>query len=155
MIDHVAEDPAFCGHHTPARYGFQSYISMPIVLPDGTFFGTLCAIDPKPAKLNTPRNRRHVQDVRRPDRLPPRCQPEPRLASRTAERDLYENIVQSDTSPISVFDTEYRLIAFNKAHNDEFFRVNGFTTKSATSSPTCSSRASRRDARQHGPGAGR
>lgn len=48
VIDHVAEDPAFCGHHTPARYGFQSYISMPIVLPDGTFFGTLCAIDPSP-----------------------------------------------------------------------------------------------------------
>jgi signal transduction histidine kinase len=27
---------------------------MPIVLPDGTFFGTLCAIDPKPRMLNTP-----------------------------------------------------------------------------------------------------
>ena len=54
VIDHVAADPAYCGHHTPAMYGFQSYISMPITLPDGTFFGTLCAIDPKPARLNTP-----------------------------------------------------------------------------------------------------
>ena len=36
IIDHVAEDAAYCGHHTPAMYGFQSYISMPIVLPDGT-----------------------------------------------------------------------------------------------------------------------
>ncbi|WP_213741664.1 GAF domain-containing sensor histidine kinase [Bradyrhizobium sp. dw_411] len=54
VIDHVAEDAAFCGHHTPAQYGFQSYISMPIVLSDGTFFGTLCAIDPQPARLNTP-----------------------------------------------------------------------------------------------------
>ena len=54
IIDHVAEDAAFCGHHTPAQYGFQSYISMPIVLADGTFFGTLCAIDPRPARLNTP-----------------------------------------------------------------------------------------------------
>jgi signal transduction histidine kinase len=54
VIDHVAEDAAFCGHHTPAQYGFQSYISMPIVLSDGTFFGTLCAIDPRPARLNTP-----------------------------------------------------------------------------------------------------
>jgi signal transduction histidine kinase len=27
---------------------------MPIVLSDGTFFGTLCAIDPRPARLNTP-----------------------------------------------------------------------------------------------------
>jgi signal transduction histidine kinase len=34
-------------------YGFQSYISMPIVLPNGAFFGTLCAIDPRPARLDT------------------------------------------------------------------------------------------------------
>ena len=51
VIDHVKEDGAFCGHHTPAMYGFQSYISMPIILSDGTFFGTLCAIDPQPALL--------------------------------------------------------------------------------------------------------
>jgi signal transduction histidine kinase len=54
VINHVAEDALYCGHPTPTMYGFQSYISMPIVLPDGTFFGTLCAIDPKPAKLKTP-----------------------------------------------------------------------------------------------------
>lgn len=54
IIDHVAEDPDFCTHHTPATYGFQSYISIPIILTDGTFFGTLCAIDPRPARLNTP-----------------------------------------------------------------------------------------------------
>lgn len=54
VIDNVAEDAVYCGHHTPAIYGLQSYISMPIILPDGTFFGTLCAIDPKPAKLNNP-----------------------------------------------------------------------------------------------------
>jgi len=54
VIDHVAEDQAFCGHPTPAMYGFQSYISMPIVRRDGSFFGTLCAIDPRPAVLKTP-----------------------------------------------------------------------------------------------------
>jgi signal transduction histidine kinase len=54
VINHVAEDDAYCGHPTPAMYGFQSYISMPIILPNGIFFGTLCAIDPKPAKLKTP-----------------------------------------------------------------------------------------------------
>jgi signal transduction histidine kinase len=54
IIDSVVDDMAYCGHHTPAQYGFQSYISMPIVLADGTFFGTLCAIDPRPARLNTP-----------------------------------------------------------------------------------------------------
>jgi signal transduction histidine kinase len=54
IIDHVADDAAYCGHSTPAMYGFQSYISMPIILPDGSFFGTLCAIDPRPARVNTP-----------------------------------------------------------------------------------------------------
>jgi len=54
VIDHVAQDPAFSEHHTPAQYGFQSYISIPIYKKDGSFFGTLCAIDPKPALLNNP-----------------------------------------------------------------------------------------------------
>lgn len=54
IIDHVSEDPHFRDHHTPAMYGFQSYISIPIRRKDGSFFGTLCAIDPKPAKLNNP-----------------------------------------------------------------------------------------------------
>jgi signal transduction histidine kinase len=54
VIDHVAEDQVFAGHHTPAMYGFQSYISVPITLADGTMFGTLCAIDPRPARLKNP-----------------------------------------------------------------------------------------------------
>jgi signal transduction histidine kinase len=54
VIDHVAEDNAYCGHPTPALYGFQSYISVPIVRSSGAFFGTLCAIDPRPHRLNTP-----------------------------------------------------------------------------------------------------
>jgi signal transduction histidine kinase len=53
-IDHVAADDNFCRHPTPEKYGFQSYISVPIILPDGQFFGTLCAIDPRPARVNTP-----------------------------------------------------------------------------------------------------
>jgi len=54
VIDNVAEDPLYRDHHTPRQYGFQSYISMPISLPDGRFFGTLCAVDPRPAQLRTP-----------------------------------------------------------------------------------------------------
>ena len=54
IIDHVAEDPLYACHHTPQTYGLQSYISMPIRLTDGSFFGTLCAIDPEPHRLNTP-----------------------------------------------------------------------------------------------------
>jgi signal transduction histidine kinase len=54
VIEHVAEDPRFRDHPTPAMYGFQSYISVPVVRADGSFWGTLCAIDPKPARLKEP-----------------------------------------------------------------------------------------------------
>jgi signal transduction histidine kinase len=54
IIDNVAQDQAYCGHPTPAMYGFQSYISMPIRRSNGDFFGTLCAIDPRPARLANP-----------------------------------------------------------------------------------------------------
>jgi signal transduction histidine kinase len=54
VIDNVADHPEYCGHPTPALYGFKSYISLPIFRTDGSFFGTLCAIDPKAARLDTP-----------------------------------------------------------------------------------------------------
>ena len=54
VIDHVAEDEVWCRHATPALYGFQSYISVPIILADGVLFGTLCAVDPRPARRKTP-----------------------------------------------------------------------------------------------------
>jgi signal transduction histidine kinase len=54
VIDHVAEDGLFCSHPTPKMYGFESYISVPIYRPDGRFFGTLCALDPRPATLKAP-----------------------------------------------------------------------------------------------------
>ncbi|TCU54619.1 phospho-acceptor domain-containing protein [Novosphingobium sp. PhB57] len=54
VIDDVSKDPVYFNHHTPKHYGLQSYISMPIILADGTFFGTLCAISPKPATVKKP-----------------------------------------------------------------------------------------------------
>jgi signal transduction histidine kinase len=54
-IDHVSADPVFATHHTPKLYGFESYISVPIVRTNGEFFGTLCALDPLPAKASDPK----------------------------------------------------------------------------------------------------
>lgn len=53
VIDDVPASAQYCEHHTPARYGFRSYISVPIFRRDGSFWGTLCAIDPKPARVET------------------------------------------------------------------------------------------------------
>ncbi len=251
IIDDVAKDMIFCGHPTPALYGFQSYVSMPITMPDGRFFGTLCAIDPRPHRVNTPEvigmfrmfaqligfhidahdkaaasakvgalnemltsevaERTHERDetwrvsqdmlivlgrdgvirsvnpawtrtlgyqanelVGRPisDFLNPSHDGSP--FERTSERAeahvfetcfrhrdgswrdlawtaassganvygvardvteekaradallLHENITQSSVAPICAFDSDFRLIAFNQAHSDEFFRIYGY-----------------------------
>jgi signal transduction histidine kinase len=54
-IDHASMDPQYRDHHTPKRYHIESYVSVPIVLPDGRYFGNLCAIDPSPAAVANPR----------------------------------------------------------------------------------------------------
>ncbi len=40
--------------------------------------------------------------------------------------DLWQIIGQSGRAPICAFDLDFRLIAFNKAHSDEFFRIYGY-----------------------------
>ncbi len=54
VISNVSSDPTYRDHHTPALYGFESYISVPIVLADGRFYGTLCAVDPHPRPIEAP-----------------------------------------------------------------------------------------------------
>ena len=53
VIDHVSADEQYAGHAVPKRFGFESYIAVPIMLGDGRF-GTLCALDRSPARINTP-----------------------------------------------------------------------------------------------------
>ncbi|MDB5665160.1 GAF domain-containing sensor histidine kinase [Cypionkella sp.] len=54
VFDDAALDDKYKDHHTPRIYGLRSYISVPIIQTDGTLFGTLCAIDTNPRKINTP-----------------------------------------------------------------------------------------------------
>ncbi len=51
VFNQASTHPQFRSHPTPKLYGFESYISIPIVRASGEFFGTLCALDPLPAKL--------------------------------------------------------------------------------------------------------
>lgn len=55
VFDHASQDPLYRDHHTPRLYKIESYISVPIVLPDGQYFGNLCAIDPRPRKVSDQR----------------------------------------------------------------------------------------------------
>jgi len=52
VIDDVSDDIKWSRHPIPVLYGFRSYCSVPIYLADGSFFGTLCAIDPEPRAIN-------------------------------------------------------------------------------------------------------
>jgi signal transduction histidine kinase len=53
VIDKASEDPHYRHHHTPRIYKFESYISVPVFRTDGSFFGTICALDPNPAALTS------------------------------------------------------------------------------------------------------
>lgn len=54
VFGHASIDPHYSLHHTPKQYGLESYLSVPIFRADGTFFGTLCAIDSRPSQLDDP-----------------------------------------------------------------------------------------------------
>jgi hypothetical protein len=51
IIEHASMDPVYATHRTPKLYNIESYIAIPILRTDGEMFGTLCAIDSRPAKL--------------------------------------------------------------------------------------------------------
>ncbi|SPB18202.1 histidine kinase [Caballeronia novacaledonica] len=55
VIDDFSESEKYREHHTPAIYGLKSYISVPIVLPSGEYFGNLCAIDTRAATVSDPK----------------------------------------------------------------------------------------------------
>ncbi len=52
IFDDVDRAPAYSAHPAPALYGFKSYIALPIRLPGGQVFGTLCALDANPASVS-------------------------------------------------------------------------------------------------------
>lgn len=51
VFDDASDDIKWSRHPVPVIYGFKSYCSFPVYLDDGTFFGTLCAIDPNPRQV--------------------------------------------------------------------------------------------------------
>jgi signal transduction histidine kinase len=53
-IDDVEAEERWREHPTPRKYGFRSYVSIPIIRRDGSFFGTLCALDQAPRRVNEP-----------------------------------------------------------------------------------------------------
>ena len=52
VFDDASDDIKWSRHPVPVIYGFKSYCAFPVYLDDGTFFGTLCAIDPEPRRVD-------------------------------------------------------------------------------------------------------
>ena len=52
VIEHASVDLDYREHITPKMYGFESYLSVPITLSDGSYFGTVCALDPRPTAID-------------------------------------------------------------------------------------------------------
>ena len=47
VFDDASTDIKWSRHPVPVIYGFKSYCSFPVYLDDGSFYGTLCALDPE------------------------------------------------------------------------------------------------------------
>ncbi|MET0365741.1 MAG: GAF domain-containing protein [Sphingobium sp.] len=65
IIDDVDGNIEWQSHHTPMLYGFKSYVSVPLYMPGGIFFGTLCAIDPVRRPLSAKQTVAAIEDLAR------------------------------------------------------------------------------------------
>ena len=126
VIDEVATDPVYRDHHTPATYGLQSYIAYPVVLSNGELFGTLCAIDPKPHRLDTPQTRgmfdlfaqliaAHIE----------RIHASAEAVALKAEKKVYADIVETSTAAITALGPDWKILAINRANVEAFEHVYG------------------------------
>lgn len=52
VFDDASDDIRWSRHPVPVLYGFRSYCSFPVYLDDGSFFGTLCVLDPEPRHIS-------------------------------------------------------------------------------------------------------
>ncbi|HLZ99739.1 MAG TPA: GAF domain-containing protein, partial [Steroidobacteraceae bacterium] len=51
VVEHASTDPRYRTNADQKTYRIESYISVPIFLPGGGYFGILCALDPRPIKV--------------------------------------------------------------------------------------------------------
>ena len=125
VIENASLDPVYCDHPTPKKYGIESYIAVPIVMKNGEFFGTLCAVDSKPARL---KDETILESMNLFAEL---------VATELGSEGSYDALIESETKRresenriravtdampglISYIDCEYRYQFVNKAYTDWF-----------------------------------
>ncbi|GEO14149.1 HWE histidine kinase domain-containing protein [Microvirga aerophila] len=100
VIDQASRDAIFCQHPTPKMYGFESYIAVPIILRSGKTFGTICALDPKPASLSDPKILKTLQLFAQ--LIATQIELDESLAELKAEREHLRNLFRQTPSIMSV-----------------------------------------------------
>jgi PAS domain S-box-containing protein len=100
VIDQASTDQVYCSHRTPKMYGFESYIAVPIILRSGEIFGTICALDPKPAKLSDPKTLKTLQLFA--DLIGSQLELDETLADLRAEREHLHTLFRQMPSMMSV-----------------------------------------------------
>ncbi len=65
LTHHARQGPRLVNHPAPRLYGIESYIAVPLHRGDGSFFGVLCALDPRPAAVTEDKLEvfRHLGDL--------------------------------------------------------------------------------------------
>ncbi|MEE1613105.1 HWE histidine kinase domain-containing protein [Microvirga sp. CF3016] len=100
VIDQASTDQVYCTHRTPRMYGFESYIAVPIILRSGEIFGTICALDPKPAKLSEPKTLKTLELFA--ELIGSQLELDETLADLKAEREYLHNLFRQMPSMMSV-----------------------------------------------------
>ncbi|MEH3087421.1 MAG: HAMP domain-containing sensor histidine kinase [Xylophilus ampelinus] len=62
-FDDARGHPVYGRHPAPLLYGFRSHISAPICLADGSYFGSLCGLDPEPRSIADTRGAVMVENM--------------------------------------------------------------------------------------------
>ena len=92
-------------------YGFESYFSFPIYNSNGDFFGTLCGLDPLPAKLKKTEIQNQIKSFAE-------------LISRQIEVDERLSIAESDLfDQKTAFNLQEQFIAIDPRKNGQWHRV--------------------------------
>ncbi|SAL26053.1 histidine kinase [Caballeronia sordidicola] len=127
VIDSFSEDAHYAGHPTSQIYGLESYISVPIVLSTGEYFGNLCAIDSKPAHPSDERVVKMMEAFAEVIALQIENENREQMAQRLAERreqdahlrEQFIAVLGHDLrSPLAVVSATGELLALRKADVD-------------------------------------
>ena len=139
FIDDVQQDPTYCDHHTPKIYKINSYVSVPVYRKNGDFFGTLCALDSRPVKVDTPEIRGifalladllsfHLQSVEQLEKITSKLESEQQVA---VVRDQFISVLGHDLkNPVATTRMSAEIIL--KSTKEEMTRRQAELIKSTT-----------------------